>query len=99
MGCSAAQPLLLWCRQVLDSNGSGGLTSQEFCAAMKKLVRSLGARLRIRNLVLMNSFEELSFLRGMALPSSTDVPTQEHLSTSPHCFRMHSNQKHGSVIS
>ncbi len=25
--------------QVLDSNGSGGLTSQEFCAAMKKLVR------------------------------------------------------------
>ncbi len=28
------------CRQVLDSNGSGGLTSQEFCAAMKKLVRT-----------------------------------------------------------
>ena len=27
------------CRQVLDSNGSGGLTSLEFCAAMKKLVR------------------------------------------------------------
>ncbi len=27
-----------YCRQVLDSNGSGGLTSQEFCAAMKKLV-------------------------------------------------------------
>jgi hypothetical protein len=26
-------------RQVLDSNGSGGLTSQEFCAAMKKLVQ------------------------------------------------------------
>ena len=25
--------------QVLDSNGSGGLTSQEFCAAMRKLVR------------------------------------------------------------
>ncbi len=25
--------------QVLDSNASGGLTSQEFCAAMKKLVR------------------------------------------------------------
>jgi hypothetical protein len=24
--------------QVLDSNNSGGLTSQEFCAAMKKLV-------------------------------------------------------------
>jgi hypothetical protein len=30
-------------RQVLDSNGSGGLTSQEFCAAMKKLVRWLDA--------------------------------------------------------
>jgi hypothetical protein len=30
-------------RQVLDSNGSGGLTSQEFCAAMKKLVRPLDA--------------------------------------------------------
>jgi hypothetical protein len=30
-------------RQVLDSNGSGGLTSQEFCAAMKKLVRRLDA--------------------------------------------------------
>jgi hypothetical protein len=28
------------CRQVLDSNGSGELTSQEFCAAMKKLVRT-----------------------------------------------------------
>jgi hypothetical protein len=27
--------------QVLDSNGSGGLTSLEFCAAMKKLVRAL----------------------------------------------------------
>jgi hypothetical protein len=27
------------CWQVLDSNGSGGLTSQEFCAAMKKLVQ------------------------------------------------------------
>jgi hypothetical protein len=27
---------LLW-RQILDSNSSGGLTSQEFCAAMKKL--------------------------------------------------------------
>jgi hypothetical protein len=27
---------------VLDSNGSGGLTGQEFCAAMKKLVRGLG---------------------------------------------------------
>ena len=26
--------------QVLDSNGSGGLTSLEFCAAMKKLVRT-----------------------------------------------------------
>ena len=26
-------------RQVLDSNSSGGLTSQEFCAAMKKLVQ------------------------------------------------------------
>jgi hypothetical protein len=25
-------------RQVLDSDNSGGLTSQEFCAAMKKLV-------------------------------------------------------------
>jgi hypothetical protein len=28
-----------WVLQVLDSNASGGLTSQEFCAAMKKLVR------------------------------------------------------------
>jgi hypothetical protein len=28
-------------RQVLDSNGSGGLTSMEFCAAMKKLVSLL----------------------------------------------------------
>lgn len=27
--------------QVLDSNASGGLTSQEFCAAMKKLVNNM----------------------------------------------------------
>ncbi len=27
---------------MLDSNGSGGLTSQEFCAAMKKLVGRAG---------------------------------------------------------
>jgi hypothetical protein len=29
------------CWQILDSNGSGELTSQEFCAAMKKLVLGL----------------------------------------------------------
>ena len=36
---SGVQPMCPVVRQVLDSNGSGGLTSQEFCAAMKKLVQ------------------------------------------------------------
>jgi hypothetical protein len=39
-GRFGSHPVLLalaW-PQILDSNGSGGLTSQEFCAAMKKLV-------------------------------------------------------------
>ena len=58
------RPTPFLCLQLLDADGSGGLDSQEFCAAMKKLVLRACVLACVRKSSAANVPSRVIFVRG-----------------------------------